>query len=61
MSFESFYKGEKEKILLSKQCGTYDYPFSFFLKLVHVLNATENIIITNKLVRLDGLTNIVLT
>ena len=30
MRFESFYKEEKEKILLSKQCGTYDYPFSFF-------------------------------
>ena len=30
MSFESFYKGEKDKILLSKQCGTYNYLFSFF-------------------------------
>ena len=55
-----FIKERKRKFYFLNNVGLMIIPFHF-LKLVHVLNATENIIITNKLVRLDGLTNIVLT
>ena len=55
-----FIKERKRKLYFLNNVGLI-IIFFHFLKLVHVLNATENIIITNKLVRLDGLTNIVLT
>ena len=56
-----FIKERKIKFYFLNNVGLIIIFLFHFLKLVHVLNATENIIITNKLVRLDGLTNIVLT
>ena len=55
-----FIKERKRKFYFLNNVGLMIIPFHF-LKLVHVLNITKNIIITNKLVRLDGLRNIVLT
>ena len=56
-----FIKERNRKFYFLNNVGLMIIFLFHFLKLVHVLNATENIIITNKLVRLDGLTNIVLT
>ena len=60
MNFESFYKGEKEKIYFLKNVGLM-IIFFHFLKHVHVLNTTKNIVVTNKLIRINGLTNIAQT
>ena len=55
-----FTKEKKREFYFLNNVGLMIIPFHFF-KLVHVLNTTKNIIITNKLVEIDGLTNIVLT
>lgn len=56
--FNYFIRERKRKFYFLNNVGLDNHFFFFhFSKLVHVLNNTENIILTNKLVRMDCLTN----